>query len=303
MRCWWHGHCDCRPHGRLKLTDRHSDVYACRTKGFDDLLWLLTAVSLPRRLRSVALKLNLCDYRSGDSGSTTSPEFTEWLIAALRAHSNSLEEIVLFELDSSGTRIEHLFPLLGFTELAERAGCSLFSPSDTTWRHVDSVAGRPIEVPEILFEVDLVVNVPKLKLHAKTSYTGALKNNFGSVRPKWKIPYHTTLCETIIACNAHLPRQLVIVDGFITLSGRGPAYGTPVRSGVALGSWDPVAADYAGARIAGVPRVLLSHVEQARKAGLGGLPIVRWRTAEEAKFPKPMMDWPRFIAANAMRRT
>jgi uncharacterized protein (DUF362 family) len=263
----------------------------------------MNQLSVPKTTTSAVLKLNLCDYRSGDSGSTTSTEFVAWIVTALREHCESIDRILFLEADSSGTRVEHLWPLLGFKKLASELGCELFTTAGSEWRRVDSVDGFAIEVPEVVYQADLFINVPKLKFHGRTAYTGALKNNFGILKRKWKASYHPSLCQAIVASNAHLPRQLVLVDGITTLSGRGPAFGVPLRSEVALGSWDPVAADFAGAKLLGIPRTFLSHVEQAKRAGVGGdLADLRWRSESEAHFSKPRFDWPRFIASNALRR-
>lgn len=272
-------------------------------KGPDDVTWFLTRLSIPSSLQRVAIKLNLCDYRLGDSGATTSLELIDWLVDSLRLQCPNLDRIVLLEHDSSGTRAEHLFDLLGFTEWAAAKGCEVFTPGGARWRTVDRVGGLEVSVPELVYEVDLLINVPKLKLHGRTAYTGALKNNFGLLKRKWKASYHPRLCEAIVASNRHLPRQLVIADGLVTLAGRGPTFGIPVRSGLVLGSWDAVAADRVGARLLGIPWVFLSHVEQAAAEGLGSSrPVVEWKTPEDPEFAKPGFDWLRFLTTNALRR-
>ena len=95
-------------------------VVAAPTDGVPALAWILERLGVPRSLGSVALKLNLCEYRMADSGATTSPDLVADLVDALRAHAPTLERIVLLEQDSSGTRAVDLFALLGFTDLAER---------------------------------------------------------------------------------------------------------------------------------------------------------------------------------------
>jgi uncharacterized protein (DUF362 family) len=215
-----------------------------------------------------------------------------------------LDQIVLLEQDSSSTRAAHLFELLGFSRLAEQAHCELFDPQTAGWRRVDSVGALPVSVPEVIFEVDLLINVPKIKYHGKSMYTGALKNNFGILRRKWKLPYHSRLCETIVASNLHLPPQLVVADGSITLSGRGPSYGFAVTSDIALASFDPVAADAAGAKLLRLPIPLVGHLRMARRAGLGSnSPLIRWRPGDETEFDRPKFDWFRFAAANFLRKS
>jgi uncharacterized protein (DUF362 family) len=277
-------------------------VVGASSDGIEPFTWILEELAVPRTLSSVALKLNLCEYRMADSGATTSPEFVGDLVDALRARAPFLERIVLLEQDSSGTRAADLFSLLGFYELAEHKGLELFDPPTAQWRSVGTVGTLPVAVPELLWEVDLFVNVPKLKFHGKTAFTGALKNNFGLLRKKWKMPYHDRLCETIVVSNLHLPRQLSVMDGTVCLSGRGPAYGVPCRTAVVLGSWDAVAIDSAGAKLLGLPRRLVPHLQMARQAGLGSdRPSLEWRGGHSSVADRPRFDWARYLAANMLR--
>ncbi|MGI8806347.1 MAG: DUF362 domain-containing protein [Acidimicrobiales bacterium] len=302
MRCVGGCHCEASP-DRASYPPPSARVLAAASTDGQALGWMLDGLDVPRSLSSVALKLNLCEYRMADSGATTSPAFVGDLVGALRARAPSLERIVLLEQDSSGTRAMDLYALLGFSDLAERAGLELFDPAGSEWRDVARIGELPVAVPELVFDVDLFVNVPKLKFHGKTAFTGALKNNFGLLRKKWKLPYHDRLCETIVASNVHLPRQLVIMDGTVSLSGRGPAYGVPSRTSVVLGSWDPVAADTAGAKLLGLPRFVVPHLGMARAAGLGSdEPVVTWRDGRPRGADLPRFDWARYVAANVLRR-
>jgi uncharacterized protein (DUF362 family) len=268
----------------------------------DGVAAMISAAAPQPSARTAVLKLNLCDYRAGSSGATTSLGFTSHVVRALRAACPSLDRIVLLDCDSSGTRVADLYPLLGFSALARELDCELFDPSASGWRHVDDVHGLPIDLPDLVFDADLLVNVPKMKSHATTAYTGALKNNFGLVRRKWKIPYHEHLDETIIACNRHLPRQLVVVDGGTVPSGPGSSFGVAFRPGVALVSWDPVAADAAGARMIGVPPGVVRHLRMAHREGLGSRHArVEWLDAQRPR-ERPPFRWSRFVASHALRR-
>jgi uncharacterized protein (DUF362 family) len=306
-RCWLQGRCDCTcPSGGSPPPDRAS-VFGL-TVGPDispgpKVEALIDALGVETATRSAVLKLNLCEYRDWQSGATTSPAVVRAIVAALRSRCPQLERIVLLECDSSGTRASDLFQLLGFADLAAEEGLDLFDTTTGAWVLVDHVGELPIEIPAVVRETDLYVNVPKMKLHGKALFTGALKNNFGLVRRKWKLPYHARLCETIIASNLHLPRQATIMDGTVVLSGRGPAYGVPSRPGVMLGSWDPVAIDAAGARLSGVPVAAAGHIRLARAAGIGNDEHrLDWLGSPAARTGRPRPDWLRLAMANALRR-
>lgn len=302
-KCWLQLNCSCKPRVERPAWQHLPSATAGTTyDGRDSAASLLDFLDVDPLIASAVIKLNLCEYRHWTSGATTSPLVVEALVAALRERCQNLQRIMLLEHDSSGTRASDLYALLGFSELAERLGLELFIPAQATWRHVDDVGDLPIEVPEVVYQADLFVNVPKMKLHGKTIFTGALKNNFGLVRRKWKLPYHNRLCETIVASNLHLPRQLCVMDGTVVLSGRGPAYGVPVNCGVLFGSWDPVAIDAVGARFSGVPLLAAGHVRMAHRAGLGtaGAPL-SWLGAPSGD-DRPRVDWMRIVLANVLRQ-
>lgn len=303
-RCWLQGSCACVQ--RAAATSQRcppSITVGTSFDGANSIAQILESLTVDQSVRSAVIKLNLCEYRHWTSGATTSPAVVEAIVAALRDRYADLDRIVLLEQDSSGTRATDLYALLGFADLAERLGLELFIPSEATWRHVDDIGDLPIEVPQVLYDTDLFINVPKMKLHGKTVFTGALKNNFGLVRKKWKLPYHKRLCETIVASNLHLPRQLCIMDGTTVLSGRGPAYGIPATPGVVLGSWDPVAIDAAGARLSGVPVIAAGHLRVAHRAGLGSPdPAVLWLGGARPIEDRPRVDWLRMLLANALRQ-
>ena len=305
-RCWLLGRCGCDRRegpapaapGRVVAAGAVDDASIPAVLGE-----MLERLEVPLGTTSVALKLNLCEYRDGASGATTSVAFVRHVVAALRRQCEGLRRIVLLEHDSSGTRAVDLYELLGFGALAREEGLELFDPSSAAWQLVDTVGELPIEMPTIVDEVDLFVNLPKMKLHGKTLFTGALKNNFGLVRRKWKLPFHERLCETIIASNLHLPLQLCLMDGVVALSGRGPAYGVPCRPGVVLGSWDPVAVDAVGARLSGLPVGVVGHLRLARDAGIGSdVASVEWLDEYERGDALVQMDWLRVGLATALRR-
>lgn len=304
MKCFPGNACQCENTPPRTGDVPPAEVVATDWGGTASLAWLLSELRAPTDIRSVALKLNLCEYRLGESGATTNVEFVAATVEALRGHAPGLKRIVLLEHDSSGTRSSDLFALLGFARLAAAEGLELFDGASAGWRQVGTVGGLPVELPEVAFDVDLFVNLPKLKFHGKTVMTGALKNNFGLVKRKWKLPYHARLCETIVASNVDLPRQLVLMDGCTSLSGRGPAYGVPVRSGVVLGSWDPVAIDAAAARLLRLPLALVPQLRLAASARIGTVDArVRWRPGTSGLHEKPTFDWSRYLLASILRRS
>jgi len=68
---------------------------------------------------TVTIKLNLCFFRTYDTGATTDPRVLEALIQFLRTLARDLD-IVLVESDATSARADLLFKWLGFADLAQR---------------------------------------------------------------------------------------------------------------------------------------------------------------------------------------
>jgi uncharacterized protein (DUF362 family) len=63
--------------------------------------------------------------------------------------------------------------------------------------------------------------------------------------------------------------DLAVIDGFESMEGDGPAWGTPFDSRVALASLDPLAADVVGTKIMGFDPQKILYLSAMTKAGMG----------------------------------
>jgi uncharacterized protein (DUF362 family)/Pyruvate/2-oxoacid:ferredoxin oxidoreductase delta subunit len=120
-----------------------------------------------------------------------------------------------------------------------------------------------------------IVNLPRLKTHALTVMTGALKNMFGVVPGSRKAEYHIKhpdvegFSRMIVDLNGLMRSHLVIMDAIRVMEGNGPASGTLADVGLLVLSEDPVAADAVGCRIMGIDPLSLPMIRMAVEAGLG----------------------------------
>jgi uncharacterized protein (DUF362 family) len=105
--------------------------------------------------------------------------------------------------------------------------------------------------------------MPKLKLHAITGLTCALKNQFGCIPARRKIVFHKQLNEVIPFVNKVLTPDLVIVDGLVC-QGK-----TPKRLNLLMAGYDPVAVDFVAAKIAGLNPRRIKHITNSEKIGVG----------------------------------
>ncbi|MCP4673999.1 MAG: DUF362 domain-containing protein [Deltaproteobacteria bacterium] len=131
-----------------------------------------------------------------------------------------------------------------------------------------------IKIPDY-FQGKNIVQMPTMKTHSYTSYTGALKNAFGGLLNYHRHYTHTWIHETLVDLLAigrdiH-PGMFATMDGTTAGSGPGPRTVVPHDKNVILASADQVAIDSVAAKMMGfnwreLPCIALAH---ERKLGIG----------------------------------
>ena len=120
-----------------------------------------------------------------------------------------------------------------------------------------------------------LVNLPKLKTHALTTLTGALKNTFGVIPGFRKGEYHVThpdldgFSRMLADLNGLVRPSLVVMDAVQAMEGNGPRGGTLVPLGLLIVSDDPVAVDAVACRVAGIDADRVPVLRMAEEAGIG----------------------------------
>ena len=129
---------------------------------------------------------------------------------------------------------------------------------------VDFVPGKPRSAPEArlvksftlasaLEECDLVVNLPKLKTHRLTNYTGAIKNLFGLIPGLGKSGLHMRFSDKgkfgtmLVDLGLSITECFTFMDGIVAMQGEGPGDGDPFPLGLVLASGDAAALDWTAA--------------------------------------------------------
>jgi len=126
-----------------------------------------------------------------------------------------------------------------------------------------------------IVEADALIGISKMKTHALTRITGAVKNFYGAVNGRRKALGHVSYPNDSIfsrqLCDMHLllkPR-LHIMDGIMAMEGNGPASGTPTPMNVLILSADPVAIDTVFAWLVNVDPEAVPTCAQGRAMGVG----------------------------------
>jgi uncharacterized protein (DUF362 family) len=201
----------------------------------------------------IAIKPNLVMAQPGDSGITTDPQIVKAIIELCQTAEPA--DIAVVE-GSSGTDTKFAFEKCGYSELAAEYGINLVDLNESQTTIVEVPEGRSLqklEVPNVILESDVLINVPKLKLYRRAKWASlAVKNLIGAVPGQgeytenkvskfsleispeywspdgeWHLPYyrqyfnpsrekkrlHENLSEGIMDLNTVIRPTLNIIDG------------------------------------------------------------------------------------------
>lgn len=223
-----------------------------------------------KNVKKILLKPNLCYYWDSSTGQTSDPRFVGELIDFLREQTAPDVDISIIESDASAMRCKYAYRMLGFERLAQEKKVPLINLTDEPSTETQvTVNGKPysFQVPNIIKEADLRINLPKIKYTVDPiKITCALKNLYGCNPAPKKYKLHNDLGNVIVALNKAMPFDLVIIDSNIA-SGIQPR-----RISLMMASTDPVAVDVAAAKIAWLNPESIPYLRLAEKEGVGN----RW---------------------------
>jgi uncharacterized protein (DUF362 family)/Pyruvate/2-oxoacid:ferredoxin oxidoreductase delta subunit len=124
-------------------------------------------------------------------------------------------------------------------------------------------------------ESDGLVSLCKMKSHALTRLTGAIKNQFGCIPGVLKAEFHSRLpnadqfSQMLVDLNLLIRPRLYIMDGIVAMQGNGPRNGTARPMHVLLFSTDPVALDATVCRMVKLDEKLVEPIVYGNRFGLG----------------------------------
>jgi uncharacterized protein (DUF362 family)/Pyruvate/2-oxoacid:ferredoxin oxidoreductase delta subunit len=166
----------------------------------------------------------------------------------------------------------------GIWDVAQSLDVKLVPFDRVSWQRIKGGNGVDTDyyIAPPVFEADLVIDLPKLKTHVLTLYTGAVKNLYGVIpgtrkrEPHLRAPGVADFSEVLADVLQLVRPRLSILDGVTGLEGNGPgAGGTPRQYGLLGASTDPVALDAVVARALGCRPGSVIHLDRAEARGLG----------------------------------
>jgi uncharacterized protein (DUF362 family)/NAD-dependent dihydropyrimidine dehydrogenase PreA subunit len=229
----------------------------------------------------VLLKPNLLTPKPPSAAVTTHPNIVSAMIEIIQSANGK----VLIGDSSGGIgQTEKAFQESGIKRVAESLGAEIINFDLGDIETIEIPHGKvlkEIHVAKSVFESDVVVTLPKLKTHALTLYTGAIKNMFGTIPGGNKSLIHAVtgssyqFSEALIDIYSVLPVHLAVMDGIVGMEGLGPHMGKPKKSGVILAGRNCIALDAVASTIMGFDAQDIPMLKIAQKRMLGPISLDR----------------------------
>ena len=164
----------------------------------------------------------------------------------------------------------------GFGQVADEEG--IVWADFTNSRMMQFPEGNVIKkfsIAEGVAASDGLISISKLKTHALTRITGAIKNQFGCIPGARKAEFHSVMptvalfSQMLVDLNLLLKPRLFIMDGVIAMEGNGPRNGSGRKMNLLLLSTDPVALDATVCKLVDLDPELVETLVYGEKFGLG----------------------------------
>ena len=228
---------------------------------------------------TVLLKPNLFNVKPPESGCTTDLRIVKAAAELLMEQGN---HCIIGECPATAsyTRPEMVYNAHNIEEFSEETGIEMrvLDRDPPVKRTTEGKVLDTFHFPETATE-NPVINFPKLKTHALTTLTCAVKNIFGLQQGGTKAHHHVTVSNDPEAFNHLLldlytaiqPQiRLNIVDAHIAMEGEGPASGDPVPLGLIIAGEDAIAVDLVASAIMGwKPQEEVGTNYLAKQRGIG----------------------------------
>jgi uncharacterized protein (DUF362 family) len=155
-----------------------------------------------------------------------------------------------------------------------------------------------LSLPKVLDEVDLLVNLPKLKINMMCQVSLAIKNLLGLLAFRDRKKFHRgfDLAYALVDIAKVVQPQINIIDGISAMEGMSAHAGTSLPIELLMGSLVPLAADIVGSQIMGFNPMEIVTTQLALKDKMGletldqielvGEPLESFRRTFVRPFPR-----------------
>lgn len=222
---------------------------------------LLGMLSFTLKNKNVLIKPNLTTSDTSQSGITTD-------VNVVRAILEKLKNCEIKIGEGSSANTITAFKTNGYLELAEEFGAELVDLNkDTIVKRKISKSFNFKELPfaKTALDCDYLINVAKLKIHAKATVTLCLKNLFGTIIPRRnRVIFHPFINKIICDIAKIVRSDFNIIDGIIG-NQLDEVISNPVKSGIVIGGYDALSVDLVGSKCMSINPDEVEHLILAQK--------------------------------------
>ncbi len=182
-------------------------------------------------------------------GVVTDPTLMRELVGLLRDYSS---EVIVGESNGFNYPCWTAFDKTGVESAVKQAGGTVINLSEDRVVQVNFEDSSPLKrlfLPKTILGCDAVVNLPLMKTHEFTAYSGAIKNLFGCVPSNRRIYLHPYLPEVFFRLYSLFKPALTVMDARVGIEGNGPTKGKPVKMDLMLVGDDALAVDIVSTRV------------------------------------------------------
>lgn len=227
-------------------------------KAIDECLNLLNFDFEKYRGKKVLLKPNVLAPHKPNEAITTNPAIIETLCKILKKNNCKI-----FIGDSSFHDTDKCLEISGIAKVAKKYGklINFEAEEKILIENENNHILKKVYLPKILKEVNLIINLPKLKTHNLTKMTCAVKNLYGCIPGGMKSVLHKKahseylFSELLVELYEFIRPGLNIVDAVVGIEGEGPGTaGEKKKTNLIIASENALALDLIAAEIIGYKR-------------------------------------------------
>lgn len=231
----------------------------------------------------VFIKLNCLGAFNQDLGITTHPSFVQAVIQIVKEKTSNIivgdnpaTKDLIYSLKKNG-----IYDVLQSENVEIINGKEEVTISSNNYKIYQS-----FNVSKEMIDVDLMINLPKLKTHALAYITCAQKNLFGFIYGLKKAAWHVKASNPLqfgeaindlysAILESYKDKHIInICDGILGLEGEGPGTsGKPKKANVILASSDAISLDRVAASVMGLDykQQFLNTIANERNLGVGDI--------------------------------
>lgn len=138
----------------------------------------------------------------------------------------------------------------------------------------DGFTNHSFNIIDPIAEADYIINLPKLKTHGMTGYSGGIKNLFGTIpglqKPQlhYRFPDIEDFSNMLIELSLVVKPQITLIDAIDAMEGNGPTGGNSHPLHMILASRDMYTQDYFAAKLMGLEPEEIVMIRQSLERDL-----------------------------------